>query len=78
MSRHRRRTLDPGEEAIAVAAGFVAGLAVGYLTRLWLGRSRLDVALGAGASPRADRGPLFEEPVEPAPEPTGREGEPGR
>ena len=42
MTYYRRRSLAWWEEAAAVAAGAAAGLAAGYLARIWLRRSPAD------------------------------------
>lgn len=38
MTYHRRRTLDPWEEATALAAGALVGMGAAYLARIWLRR----------------------------------------
>lgn len=39
MTYYRRRTLEPWEEAAALAAGAAVGMGVSYLVRIWLRRS---------------------------------------
>ena len=72
MTYYRRRTLDPWEEAAALAAGALVGMGVAYLARVWLRRE----TTGEPASPR-DEGVGTPETGAAAPRRT-TEGEAGR
>lgn len=72
MTYYRRRTLETWEEAVAFAAGALAGVAATYVVRIWLRRSPTD---GRDRGPD-DRTEGTESEMSVAPRPT--EGGAGR